>query len=226
MKIGDRATDYFWFLRTLLNRQPALENSNEGAAIVVVPGIYEGPTQLDPLARSLHRAGYRIERIPELAFLTRPTSELADIVTNKVASIAGPVVLLAHSKGGLVGGAAMASQPSLPHLAGMIAIATPWQGSSLAQFFPPRTPVRRLAPRGLDLGSTQLLGTHAHRIYSLIPRWDPHVPNGSYLDGGHNIRLSTAGHFYPLGTAETQRYVHECVRRLLRKHAEDSTTAA
>ncbi|USR79113.1 esterase/lipase family protein [Arcanobacterium pinnipediorum] len=215
MGIKDRIKDYGWFVCTALNRTPLGIRNHPRATVVVIPGIYEGRTQLMPLARSLHEAGYQVEIIGELAMLTKPTAKLARIVAQRVATIPGPVVLLAHSKGGLVGASVLESHDKLLNLAGMVAIATPWQGSSLAQFFPPNSPVRRLAPDGLDLAIQQRQNCDLSRIYSLIPRSDPHVPNGSYLPGAHNIRLTSSGHFFPLGTAETKSLVHESLRRLL-----------
>lgn len=103
MGIKDRIKDYGWFVCTALNRTPLGIRNHPRATVVVIPGIYEGRTQLMPLARSLHEAGYQVEIIGELAMLTKPTAKLARIVAQRVATIPGPVVLLAHSKAAWLG---------------------------------------------------------------------------------------------------------------------------
>ncbi|WP_216389077.1 hypothetical protein [Arcanobacterium phocae] len=216
MNICKRIRDYAWFVRSVAIRRRYRTVAQAPVTVVLVPGIFEGQSQLETLAQALNGLGYRIVHVPELKLQTAPTSDLAQMLLRRVAEINGPVILLAHSKGGLIGREVLTHRNELNQLVGMVAIATPWQGSSLARFFPHTSAVRRLAPQGGDIGVTpQPLDTD-ERIYSLIPAWDPHVPNGSYLPGAHNIRLSSAGHFLPLGTLETQRYVAECIKRLLR----------
>jgi hypothetical protein len=43
------------------------------------------------------------------------------------------------------------------------------------------------------------------RIVSVFGRYDPHIPDGSVLDGATNIRVPVPGHFRILGAPETHR---------------------
>jgi hypothetical protein len=53
-------------------------------------------------------------------------------------------------------------------------------------------------------------------IVSVFGRFDPHIPDGSMLDGATNIRVPVPGHFRILGAEETHRAVLEGIERLTR----------
>lgn len=57
-----------------------------------------------------------------------------------------PIILLAHSKGSLVGRAALAALPR--EFCGLIAIAAPWSGSSMAALSVGARCVSNMAPHG------------------------------------------------------------------------------
>ena len=52
------------------------------------------------------------------------------------------------------------------------------------------------------------------RIVSVFGRYDPHIPDGSVLDGATNIRVPVPGHFRILGAPETHRAVIDGVALL------------
>ena len=54
------------------------------------------------------------------------------------------------------------------------------------------------------------------RIVSVFGPWDPHIPEGSSLDGATNIAVPTAGHFRVLGAAATVRAVLDGIAILSR----------
>ncbi|XCB30632.1 hypothetical protein RQN30_04405 [Arcanobacterium hippocoleae] len=132
-----------------------------------------------------------------------PVAQLAKIVISQLQKIEQPIILLAHSKGGLVGRAVLAA--NLPHIYGMVTFATPWNGSSRAAIFPPYHSMRSLLPNGSDTfspWSAALEKEIAGKIISITPRWDFHVPEGSFLQDAVNIPLSQSGHFRPLYHAD------------------------
>jgi hypothetical protein len=88
----------------------------------------------------------------------------------------------------------------------LIAIATPFSGSSLAPYIPSRT-IRALGPAdslivalaaNLDLNS---------RITSIYGEFDPHIPGGSELPGATNVRVPVVGHFRVLADRRVIRAV-------------------
>jgi hypothetical protein len=54
------------------------------------------------------------------------------------------------------------------------------------------------------------------RIVSVFGPFDPHIPEGSALDGATNVRVPMPGHFRVLDSRETHRAVIDGVARLAR----------
>ena len=52
------------------------------------------------------------------------------------------------------------------------------------------------------------------RIVSIFGRFDPHIPDGSVLDGATNVMVPASGHFRVLGSPQTHAAVLDAVRRL------------
>ena len=52
------------------------------------------------------------------------------------------------------------------------------------------------------------------RIVSIFGPFDPHIPDGSMLEGATNVRVPTAGHFRVLGTPVTHRAVLDAIALL------------
>ncbi|OYV39115.1 MAG: hypothetical protein B7Z81_03735 [Acidocella sp. 20-61-6] len=106
------------------------------------------------------------------------------------------VVLVAHSKGGLIGKYLLAHDNADSRVSGMVAIATPFSGSAMAN------PIQHDLFRELQTDSEFIKDLEKHdavnaRIISIIPEYDNHVwaERGSYLDGAaENIRVSVKGH--------------------------------
>ncbi len=192
------------------HRRPAAfaEGHSELPAVILLPGVYETWLFLKPLARRLNAQGYRVFAVPELAFNRRPVPASAELVAGSLGRLAaehglGPVILLAHSKGGLIGKKLMVTDAAAAHgitIVGMVAIATPFSGSSYARYLPSST-LRAFSPQDEVLRE---LAAHPHvneRIVSVYAAFDPHIPAQSALDGAQNIELPIAGHFLPLRNA-------------------------
>jgi hypothetical protein len=98
-------------------------------------------------------------------------------------------------------------------LLGLVAICTPFRGSTLAgMFFVPS--IRAFLP---DDETIVMLGREASvngRIVSIFGRFDPHIPGGSALDGATNVIVPASGHFRVLGSRETHAAVLDGVRLL------------
>ncbi|KQM82114.1 hypothetical protein [Agromyces sp. Leaf222] len=212
--------------------------------VVLLPGVYEHWTFLRPLGNALNAAGHRVRvvrglsmnRLPIAATAARAVAALAAEPTPRAGR-----VLVAHSKGGLVGkhvlmdqaaGAASSASPGRTDAAagtldpgapparvpdvgvlGVVAICTPFAGSRYARMFVNRT-MRALRP---DDETIVLLGGAASvnaRIVSVFGVFDPHVPEGSVLAGATNVQVDTAGHFMILRTPEAAAAVLDGIRSL------------
>ncbi|GAA3872975.1 hypothetical protein GCM10022381_14990 [Leifsonia kafniensis] len=172
-------------------------------AIVLLPGVYETWLFLEPVARRLNAGGFRVFTVPELSFnrMSIPRSaEIVASVLNRLHRNHGTTefVLVAHSKGGLIGKHLMLDHSDEESqqfdIRGLVAIATPFSGSHYAQFLPSRT-LRAFSPRDSIVRALLEQQQINERIVSIYGEFDPHIPGGSGLDGAHNIELPLSGHF-------------------------------
>ncbi|WP_265521489.1 esterase/lipase family protein [Oerskovia flava] len=214
------AADYAYAARRQLRRvfsRAGLPVGDGGRApVVLLPGVYETWHFLEPVARELARGGYRVSTVPGLGDNRRPVADAAGRVARYLEEQdLRDVVLVAHSKGGLVGKQVMVSG-SGHRVAGMVAIATPFRGSRWARYVVGRT-LRAFAPGDPVLRALALELDVDRRITAVYPQFDPHIPETGSLPGARNVELPLAGHFSPLGTRLLVRTVVDEVARLERQ---------
>lgn len=200
-------------------RPPSFAEGDPGLpAVVLLPGVYETWLFLEPLARRLNAQGYRVFTVPELSFNRMPVLRSADVVALALDALTAghgvtEFVLLAHSKGGLIGKQLLVAER--PGIRGMVAVSTPFSGSSYAQYLPSPT-LRAFSPRDAVLMELLLQEHVNERIVSVYAAFDPHIPGTSALVGARNIELPLNGHFLPLGSRLLADTVHEAVAALPR----------
>lgn len=186
--------------------------------ILLVPGVYETWPFLEPIAERLHRDGYRITVVRGLGYNTLPIVDTADRLARALRR--GPVpragrVVLAHSKGGLIGKQLLLSYGEELGVRGVIAIASPFAGSRYARYLlDPR--LRAFIPR-----DSTILALTAHaeanaKICSIYGPFDPHVPDGSVLAGALNLPVPVSGHFRILRAPVTRDAAQRALATLLR----------
>ena len=201
---------------SVLDRTPAdALLGGDRTPVVLLPGIWESWRYLLPLARRLHDLGHPVHPLPGLGLngrslpdsLVRARAELDALAVDGA-------VLVAHSKGGLIGKTLLVDPDIGPRVRGLVALCSPFGGSRLAwRVFAP-TPLGLFAPGGraiLGLAAETLVNG---RIVSLGSAWDEMIPNGSHLGGARNITLSLPGHFRPVADPRVARLVHEQVEWL------------
>lgn len=193
--LADYAYALRWQVGAFLDRSdPASFASGAKAHIVVLPGVYETWRFMQPLVAALHRRGHPVHVLEILERNRRPVAEMADRVTEYLQQQdLRDVILVAHSKGGLAGKQVMLGDAA-ERVRSMLAVATPFGGSRYARRMPVRT-LRAFSPDDPFLLSLAEQLTVNARIVSVYARFDPHIPEGSALDGAKNVRLDTGGHF-------------------------------
>ncbi|MGV8965043.1 MAG: esterase/lipase family protein [Cellulomonas sp.] len=201
--LRDYAFVISWQARGLLTRAGAEQFSATGVAtspaVVLLPGVYESWQFMRPLALALSRHGYPVHFVPTLGFNTGAVPDMANLVAATLERRGlDAVVLVAHSKGGLIGKYAMANCDPGHRIRGLVAINTPFAGSPYARWIP-LAPVRAFVPTDAILAALAVEDAVNARITSVATRFDPHIPNGSELAGATNIELATPGHFRALG---------------------------
>ena len=183
-------------LRALTRRRSAAEfRSGSLAPVVVIPGVYESWRFLTPLVVALHARGHPVHVVEPLRHNRMPFSAGADLVAELLETRElRDVVLVAHSKGGLIGKRAMSLPAAARRVHGMVAVATPFGGSRYARFLAAPT-LRAFSPRDAALRALAQATEVNARIVSVYARFDPHIPEGSELLGARNVVLETGGHF-------------------------------
>ena len=169
--------------------------SGAGRPVVVIPGIFEDWRFMLPLIRELHGAGHPVHVVTVLQ-----RNRLA--VPKAAALIAGylrdrdlrDTLIVAHSKGGLIGKYVMMSLDPERRITRMVAVGSPFSGSRYAAYMLLPS-LRALSPRSavtLQLSREQRVNERITSVYGLF---DPHIPEGSVLPGARNVPLDTGGHF-------------------------------
>jgi triacylglycerol lipase len=199
--VADRLYQIRAQARNLVGRKPSPRyERGDLAPVLLLPGVYETWQFLRPVADRLNALGHPIHTLRELGYnrLTIVASaELAQRYLDEK-NLSG-VIIVAHSKGGLIAKHMMVTDDRAGRIDCLIAINSPFGGSTLANFAPVRT-LRAFSPRDktvMTLGAN--LAANA-RITSIYSRLDPLIPGGSELDGAKNVRLSVVGHFRPLAS--------------------------
>ena len=200
--------DYVWLFwrqtRVLLSlpryrRVPARYREGEKAPIVLLPGIYETWQFLKPIADRLNSGGHPVHVVSALGYNVRDIPSSAHAVATFISEHGlRKVVLVAHSKGGLIGKHLMTIDDEDERVDHVVAVNTPFSGSTYARYIPLRS-VRAFVPTEPTLAMLAGRRERNEGITSIFSSFDPHIPGGSGLEGAHNLKIPVMGHFRPLG---------------------------
>src|SRR6478735_1118796 len=210
----DYAYAAYWQVRATL--RPGDKNSlrsGTGRPVVIVPGVWEPWGFLGPVIEALHRAGHPVHVVTALGRNSRPVEDSAHIVADFIAERdLHDVVIVAHSKGGLIGKFVMSELDPQSRITSMVAICTPFAGSDYARFMMTRT-LRAFSPKDpTTLRMQRNLEVNA-RITTVSGVFDPHIPRIVALEGATNITLEDGGHFRLLDRPEVTDIVVEVAGR-------------
>jgi len=186
---------------------PADFAEGDRAPVLILPGVYESWPFLRPLIDALHADGHPVHVVSPLRRNRRPVALSAEVVADQLTRLdLHGVVIVAHSKGGLIGKYLMTQLDPDGRVDRMIAISTPFSGSRYARYLllPSLRALAGTDPALRSLGADDRLNA---RIVSIFGRFDPHIPEGSSLPGAENVRIDTGGHFRILGHPDTVRRV-------------------
>ena len=210
----DYAYAVYWQVRAAITR-PGTAHLKEGAGrpVIVIPGIYETWQFMRPMVDALHEAGHPVHVVTLLQNNRLPVDRAASLVAEYLLneSLSG-VAIVAHSKGGLIGKYVMMQADAGARVRSMVTVCTPFAGSRYARYmllpslraFSPRHPLTGRMAREVAVNA---------RITSIFGLFDPHIPEGSELEGATNIRLPIGGHFRILSDQRCIDAVLEVVGR-------------
>lgn len=216
-RLADYGYVVYWQLAGLLSpgsgeefRQP---HDPVGPPVVIVPGIYESWRFMRPLGREVYRHGHPVHFVRALGINHGTVADMARRLAEYLADQGlTDVVVVAHSKGGLIGKYAMIRHDADHRIRAMVAVNTPFSGSPYARWIP-FPAVHAFAPTN---GALTALGADISvnaRITSVCSRFDPHIPGSSTLVGAVNVEVATPGHFRALSDPELLPLILATMRR-------------
>ena len=183
--------------------------SGTGRPVLIIPGIFEDWRFMLPLIQTLHDAGHPVHVVTVLQRNRLAVPKAAELIAGYLRDRdLTDVLIVAHSKGGLIGKFAMMALDPERRLVRMVAVASPFSGSRYAGYLLLPS-LRALSPRSavtLQLAREQRVNERITSIYGLF---DPHIPEGSVLPGARNIQLDTGGHFRILAHEQALKTVLE-----------------
>lgn len=165
------------------------------APVVLLPGVYEPWTFLRPLAERLHKRGHPVHVLRRLGNNTRAIPVSAAIAQSYLEErdLRG-VVLVAHSKGGLIGKHMMLIDDAKGRIASLVAIATPFGGSRYAHWMLDPS-LRAFRPSERTIAMLAASAVVNARITSIFAEVDTHIPEGCAVSGATNLVFPVRGHF-------------------------------
>lgn len=170
--------------------------------VLLLPGVYESWRFLEPTARELHDHGHPVHVVARFGLNRGSIADMTDLAAAALVDqeLTG-VVVVAHSKGGLIGKSLMGRADVGDRVLGMVAVNTPFSGSPYARWLPLRS-LRAFLPDDEVITALDAQRADNARVVSVATGFDPHIPTGSRLPGARNVRLATPGHFRSLADPE------------------------
>ena len=182
------------------------------APVLLIPGVFETWHYLEAIGDRLTAEGHPVHFIERLGLNRHPIEETAALVREHLEELdLRDVVIVGHSKGGLIGKQLMTVEDSDERISRLIAINTPFPGAPLARYaisawreFAPERPVIRSLAQATEVNG---------RIVSIFSAFDQYIPGSSRLEGATNVKLPLVGHFRvledPLVLDEVARWAAE-----------------
>lgn len=184
--------------------------------IILIPGIYEKWHFLKAIADPLSRKGHPVYALEYLGYNTKTISHSAELVRELInAEKLENVVIIAHSKGGLIGKHLLAFDNADGKVKKLIAIATPFGGSHIVKLIPHK-PAKELHPASEIIQTLKGRRDVNKKIVSVFGVFDNHVWPGSscVLDGAKNIEVPIYGHHKILFSKKVKEIVSAEVEKI------------
>ena len=165
------------------------------APVLLLPGVYEAWTFMRPIAERLHALGHPVHVVRALR-INRPSVPVAAARAQNYLEqhdLRG-VVLVAHSKGGLIGKHMMLVDDASGRIDHLVAIATPFGGSRYAHWMLDPS-LRAFRPTEKTMAMLAAGAAVNARITSIYGSVDTHIPEGCELPGATNLEFPVQGHF-------------------------------
>lgn len=183
------------------------------APIIFIPAVFTTWRFAKRIIDVLSLRGHPIYVIRDFGYHRHPVPESAEMVRRLIEEKnLHDVVLVAYSKGGLVGKYILVFLNNDHRVKKLIAIATPFGGSSAARLIPVK-PIRELSPQSPVINMLRQHTEVNGNIVSIYGVFDNHVwpVESCRLDGARNIQLEEYGHHAILGSKKLREVISEIV---------------
>jgi pimeloyl-ACP methyl ester carboxylesterase len=184
--------------------------------VVLVPGINSKWNFLKKIADGISKSGHPLYISKDLGYNRKDITTSAQLVREMIDKHnLHNVIILAHSKGGLIGKQMLLQCNEDHRIIKVIAIASPFLGSNLAQYVPDKA-LRELAPESAALQDQNTRFAVNKDIVSIYGLYDNHVwpTEHSILQGAENIKVETEGHHQILSNPKTAAIVREKIAEI------------
>ncbi len=169
--------------------------------VILISGVLSRWSFLKNLGDKISKDGHAVFVIKQLKYNLFSIPKSAEIVHAAVEEIKKEMpefrkaVIVAHSKGGLIGKYFLVHFNKGGEVSKMISIATPYSGSAMAALLP-LDPIKELHHDSALIKDLQSHKSVNHLVTSLVPEYDNHVwsESKSFLEGAHNIEVPVRGH--------------------------------
>jgi len=189
---------------------------NTKVPVLLIPGVNTKWHFLKRIADDISHIGHPVHIIKDLGHNRQAISPSADIVRAYIDEHdLHNIIILAHSKGGLIGKQLLLKQNQDKRIVKVIAIASPFEGSSLAKVMPDRA-MSELSPASTIVQDQRTSTDVNQDIISIYGMYDNHVwPVASaILTGAENIQVNTDGHHQILSSDQTRDIVLQKVAEI------------
>jgi len=187
--------------------------------VVILPGVFMRWAFLKPIADHISLLGHPLYVIPQLGNNSGNIPSSAKKVREVIEeNDLKNIIILAHSKGGLISKYLLLHEDPDKRIKGVIAIATPFHGSKIAKFMP-HSSIKELIPESKIIRDLESRSEVNNKIVSIIPSFDNHVwhDKGSYLEGAmQNIIVNVAGHHKVLKDSTVWDHVALWIEKITR----------
>lgn len=164
--------------------------------VIVIPGVLGRWGYIKHLADKISLLGHPVYVVPQLGYnlfsIPQSAQYVSDVLEQENLK---NVVIVAHSKGGLIGKYVLMHHNSTHRVVKMVSIATPYSGSAMASLVP-IDPIKELHNDSVIIKDMQMNTEVNTLIISIAPAYDNHVwaEKGSYLEGAENHTVDVHGH--------------------------------
>src|SRR5581483_7175667 len=179
------------------------------APVILIPGIFGKWGFYKHLGDKISPGGPPVYIVPKLGYNLKDIPTSASLVREVIdENNLKNCIIVAHSKGGLISKYLLIHLNKDNRVKGVISIATPYSGSSMARLLP----LNRIMELDGDSKIIKDLASHSEvnkEIVSISPVFDNMVwaKEGSFLKGAENIKIDEKGHHKILFNKELEKLI-------------------